>query len=96
MPCSRADESFRIVLCWLENDWSGNDTRNVEDAFSGVESITLIVSDEHITASSAADEWRPAMQRGAFAVLEKWNADVAIIGKVKISGEALALWFVPR
>ena len=93
---SRTDEGFRIVLCWLENDWSGNDTRNVEDAFSGVEGITLVVSDEDISASGAADEWRPAMQRGAFAVLEKWNADVAIVGKVKISGEALALWFVPR
>ena len=33
---SRTDESFRIVLCWLENDWSGNDTRNVEDAFSDI------------------------------------------------------------
>ena len=93
---SRTDESFRIVLCWLENDWSGEDTRNVEDAFSGVEGITLVVSDEDISASGAADEWRPAMQRGAFAVLEKWNADVAIVGTVKKSGEALALWFVPR
>ena len=93
---SRTDESFRIVLCWLENDWSGEDTRNVEDAFSGVEGITLVVSDEDISAPGAADEWRPAMRRGAFAVLEKWNADVAIVGTVRKSGEALALWFVPR
>ena len=93
---SRADASFRIVLCWLENDWSGEDTRNVEDAFSGVEGITLVVSDEDIAASGAADQWRPAMQRRALAILEEWNADVAIIGSVKRSGEALALWFVPR
>ena len=93
---SRTDESFRIVLCWLENDWSGENTRNVEDAFSGVEGITLVVSDEDISASGAADVWRPAMQRGALAVLGKWNADVAIVGTVKKSGEALALWFVPR
>ena len=93
---SRADASFRIVLCWLENDWSGEDTRNVEDAFSGVEGITLVVSDEDIFASGAADEWRPAMQRSALAILEDWNADVAIVGSVKRSGEALALWLVPR
>ena len=93
---SRVDASFRIVLCWLENDWSGEDTRNVEDAFSGVEGITLVVSDEDIFASGAADEWRPAMQRSALAILEDWNADVAIVGSVKRSGEALALWFVPR
>ena len=80
---SRAEGSFRIVLCWLENDWSGKDTRNVEDAFSGVEGITLVVSDEDITASGAADEWRPAIQRSALAVLEEWNADLAIVGTVK-------------
>ena len=93
---SRAEGSFRIVLCWLENDWSGKDTRNVEDAFSGVEGITLVVSDEDITASGAADEWRPAMQRRAFAVMEEWNADVAIVGTVKAPGQVLGLWFVPR
>ena len=93
---SRADASFRIVLCWLENDWSGTDTRAVEDAFSGVEGITLVVSEEEIAASGAADEWRPAMQQGALAELERWNADVAIIGRVNRAGEALALWFVPR
>ena len=93
---SLADESFRIVLCWLESDWSGKDTRNVEDAFSGVEGITLVVSDEDITASGAADEWRPIMQRSALAVLEEWNADLAIVGTVKRPGEVLGLWFVPR
>ena len=91
-----ADSSFRIVLCWLENDWSGTDTKNVEDAFSGVEGITLVVSDEEIAASGAADQWRPAMQQGALAQLERWNADVAIVGTVKRPGEELALWFVPR
>ena len=93
---SRADDGFRIVLCWLENDWSGENTRYVEDAFSGVEGITLVVSDEDIAASGAADEWRPAMQRDSLAELERWNADVAIVGTVKQSGKALALWFVPR
>ena len=93
---ARAEGSFRIVLCWLENDWSGKDTRNVEDAFSGVEGITLVVSDEDITASGAADEWRPAMQRSALVVLEEWNADLAIVGAVKTPGEVLGLWFVPR
>ena len=93
---SRAEGSFHIVLCWLENDWSGKDTRNVEDAFSGVGGITLVVSDEDITASGAADEWRPAMQRRALAVLEEWNADLAIVGTVKAPGQVLGLWFVPR
>lgn len=93
---SRADDSFRIVLCWLENDWIGKGTRNVEDAFSGVEGIKLVVSDKDITASGAADEWRPIMQRSALAVLEEWNADLAIVGTVKKPGEVLGLWFVPR
>ena len=93
---TRAQGNFRIVLCWLENDWSGRDTRNVEAAFSGIEGITLVVSAETITASGAADEWRPAMQRRTREVLERWNGDVAVVGRVKQSGETLALWFVPR
>lgn len=92
----RSEESFRIVLCWLENDWSGKDTKNVEDAFSGIEGINLIVSDEKIAASGAADEWRPAMQTSARAVLTKWNADLAVVGVVKQTGKVLNLWFVPR
>lgn len=92
----RGDAGFRIVLCWLENDWKGENTRNVEDAFSGIEGITLAVSAKEIGASGAADKWRPAMRRNAVAILEGWNADLAIIGKVKRAGAALALWFVPR
>ena len=93
---SRSETRFRVVLCWFENDWSGKDTRNVEDAFSGVEGIDLVVSDEDIAASGAADEWRPAMQEGARAVLTKWNADLAVVGVVKQPGKVLNLWFVPR
>ena len=92
----RAEDGFRIVLCWLENDRSGEDTGNVEDAFSGVKGITLVRSYRTVTASGAADEWRPAMQRDAFAEMEKWNADVAIVGVVKKPKELLSLWFVPR
>ena len=28
--------------------------------------------------------------------MEKWHADLAIVGLVKTSGESLSLWFVPR
>ena len=93
---SHTNSGFRIVLCWLENDWNGENTRNVENAFSGIEGITLVVSAEEISASGAADEWRPAMRSSAVEVLEEWNADLVIAGKVKRAGEALALWFVPR
>ena len=44
----------------------------------------------------AADDWREAMQQEARSVLENWNADLAVVGVVKQSGEALSLWFVPR
>ena len=90
------EDSFRIVLCWLENDRSGDDTRRVEAAFTGVEGIKLIRSARMVTASGAADEWRPAMQQRAFTVLADWNADVAIVGTVKKAGEVLSLWIVPR
>ena len=35
------EEGFLVVLCWLENDDGGQNTRLVEQAFSNVEGITL-------------------------------------------------------
>ena len=92
----RPEDSFCIVLCWLENDKTGDETRSVEAAFTGVEGIRLIRSARTVSASGAADEWRPAMQRSALAELEYLNADVAVVGTVKKLGEVLSLWFVPR
>ena len=36
------------------------------------------------------------MRKGALAVLETWNADLAVVGTVKDAGKVLSLWFVPR
>ena len=36
------------------------------------------------------------MQQEARSVREDWYADLAVVGLVKNSGEALSLWFVPR
>ena len=92
----RPEDSFRIVLCWLENDSSGDDTRTVEQAFGSIEGITLVRSSRIVAASGAADEWRPAMQQSARAVIEDWIADLAVAGRVKKSGEVLSLWIVPQ
>ena len=92
----RSEDGFRIVLCWLENDRSGEDTRNVARAFTGVEGVTLVRSARIVKASGAVDDWYEAMQKSAHAVLEDWEADLAVVGLVKRSGEALSLWFVPR
>ena len=68
---------IRIVLCWLENDSSGDDTREVENAFSGVEGIKLVRS-ARIVASGASDDLREVMQQNARAVLDDWNADLQL------------------
>ena len=91
----RPEQRFRLVLCWLEKD-AGRDTDTVEDAFADVEGIELVRSARVVAASGAADDWRPAMRKGALAVLETWNADLAVVGLVKDAGKALSLWFVPR
>ena len=90
------EDTFCIVLCWLENDKTGDDTRHVETAFAGIEGIRLIRSARIVTASGAADEWRPTMQQRASTVLADWNADLVIVGMVKKAAETLNLWFVPR
>ena len=92
----RSEDRFRIVLCWLENDKSGDDTQVVEQAFQSVSGIELVRSAHSIRASGAADDWQSAMQEGASEVLEAWDADLAIVGFVKQSGKVLSLWFVPR
>ena len=89
-------DRFRFVLCWLENDSKGHDTSIVAQAFGGVQGITLVRSARIVKAFGAADEWRPAMQENVRAVLEDWNADLAVVGLVKKSEEVLSLWFVPR
>ena len=93
---ARLEDSFRVVLCWLEGDRSGDDTRTVEQAFAGIAGVELVRSHRAIKASGAADQWRPDMQEGAREVLEDWNADLAIAGRVRKSGNVLSLWIVPR
>ena len=92
----RPEDRFRFVLCWLEDDTSGRDTKIVEQAFFGIEGVELVRSARIVKASGAANEWRPAIRKGARKVLDKWNADLAVFGLVKESGKALSLWFVPR
>ena len=90
------EQRFRLVLCWLENDGDERGTRTVADVFTGVEGIELVRSARVVSASGAADDWRPAMRKGALAVSKKWNADLAVVGSVQDPGKALSLWFVPR
>ena len=90
----RSEDSFRIVLCWLKDD-SGENGEAVARAFTGVDGIELVRSGRSVTALDAGDNWRSAMHRSALAVMEKWHADLAIVGLVKKSGESLSLWFVP-
>ena len=90
-----AEDRFRIVLCWLEDDKTGDDTRTVEQTFASIEGIEMVRSAQSIAAFGAADEWLPSMQERAHAVLEEWKADLVIAGRVKKPGEALSLWMVP-
>ena len=82
------EDRFRVVLCWLEDDTTGRDTKAVGQAFTGVEGVELIRSARIVKASGAADDWRPAMSKGTRKVLDKWNADLAVVGSVKEAGKA--------
>ncbi len=90
------DDRFRVVLCWLENDPDGDNTRHVALAFTSVEGIALVRHPSVVAASGAAGDWREAMQTEARLVLEDSNADLAVVGLVREPGKALSLWFVPR
>ena len=92
----RRENSFRIVLCWLQDDSSGRDTENVEDAFASIDGIELVRSATIVDASGAADQWRQSMRRGARAVIARLKADIALVGLVKRPGAVVSLWFVRR
>ena len=91
-------ERFRFVLTWLRNDPAGTYTHEVEQNFYQIEGIELVRSVHIVEASGAADEWQPPMQERAREILNKWNADVAIVGSARSSNEGiqLSLWFVSR
>ena len=90
------EKRFRLVLCWLGNDSAGRDTGTVARLSRALRGIELVCSARVVSARGAADDWRPAIQKDALAVLQTWNADVAVVGSVKDPGKALNLWFVPR
>ena len=74
------DGRFRIVLCWLDNDPRGHNTRYVAQAFTSVEGVTLVRASKIVKGSGAAEDWREAMQKDARAVLEKRAGDLAVVG----------------
>lgn len=93
----RSEDSFRVVVSWLEDDDStGVDTRNVARAFTSVAGIELVRSARIVTSFGAYDEWHQEMQNSATSLLEDWNADLAVVGVVKKPREVLSLWLVPR
>ena len=94
----RSEEGFRIVLCWLENDAEGDNTLEVASAFQNPDlgGIKLVRSARIVVGSGAWDEWSEDMQQSVRAVLEDWDADLAIVGRVRRSGELLSLWVVPH
>ena len=89
------EDRFRVVLCWLENDPKGDNTRRVEQAFTRVTGVEQVSSARIVAASGAADDWRKAMQKRARLILDDWSADLAIVGAVK-APQALNLWIVTR
>ena len=95
MKHGRSEDRFRFVLSWLENDRDGDDTKIVAQAFSSIQGVTLARSARIVKASGAADDWLPAMQKSARSMLDRWNADLAMVGLVKTPGEVLSLWLVP-
>ena len=93
-PRPLARNRVRFVLGWLDNDYTGINTTAVSATFAQIEGIELCRSARIVSASGAADEWRPAMRRKAKDLLRAWHADIAVVGRVDKDGDALSLWFI--
>ena len=92
----RSKGRFRFVLCWLEDDPTGTDTKSVEDAFRDIGGINLCRSARSAKVSGAADDLRSDLRRCADEILKEWDADLVIFGSVRKSEKSLRLWFMPR
>ena len=92
----RLEDRFRVVVTWLDDDRSGDDTKTVAQAFSNINGIAMDRSTRVVSASGAGDEWLSGMQENARAVFEDWNADVVVAGRVMRPGDVLRLWIVPK
>lgn len=93
-PKPPAQDRVRVVLGWLDNDYKGNNATAASVAFTEIEGIELCRSACIVSASGAADEWRPAMRRKARDLLRAWHADIAVVGRVDKDGDVLSLWFI--
>ena len=79
----RQKDSFRVVLCWLEDDRDGRNTKIVASAFTTVRGFTLVRSAHIVKAFGTSDDWKEAIQNRVGVILEDWNADLAVVGAVK-------------
>ena len=91
-----SENRFRFVLCWLEGDADGSGTKIISDAFQKVSGVELVRSARIVKAEGAGDDWRPAIQKQANAILRDRRGDLAVVGRMEKSGENLSLGFVPR
>ena len=83
-------------MCWLEDDKDGDNTKIVANAFTTVSGFMLVRSARVVKAFGTADNWEKEMRESTDAVLDAWNADLAVVGTVRKTKEVLNLWFVPR
>ena len=51
-------DKFSVVLCWLEEDnYNGNNTKTVAQAFTKINGIKLFRSARIVSATGAGDDW---------------------------------------
>ena len=82
----RSRNRFLVVVCWLEGDERGDDTRTVADTFTEIPGIKLVRSARVVYApADGQDAWISDMRNRARNVLNAWNADLIVTGTVKKS-----------
>ena len=91
-----AERRFRLVLCWLDDDYSGESTKKVAQAFSKFDGIDITRSAQIVTARGAGETWRSTMREKTSKILQTWHGDLAIVGLVKVPQRAITLWYIPR
>lgn len=81
-----------VVLCWLDDDYQGRQTRVVENAFLCLRGVRIVRSARAVRVTATNPDWSSDMLRRSCAILSNFDADLAIVGSA--TEKTLRLWFI--
>lgn len=97
-PAPTQKPKFKILLAWLDNDRTGQQTRHVAAVFHSIDGLEVdgLCQCLRIAAHGSQDRAKAEAARRGRDLLERHGADLLVWGEVAKADEVLRLWFLGR